>query len=60
MLGANPLYVANQLGHADSALVYRTYGRWVAAGLNSDKRELLLQLYARTDTRKGVEFPRFG
>lgn len=60
MLGANPLYVANQLGHADSALVFRTYGRWVAAGLDSDKRERLLQLYTRTDTRKGEEFPRFG
>ena len=60
MLGANPLYVASQLGHVDSTLVFRTYGRWVAAGLDRDKRERLLRLYTRTDTRKGEEFPRFG
>jgi len=60
MLGANPLYVASQLGHVDSTLVFRTYGRWVAAGLDNDKRSRLLQLYTRTDTRKGEEFPRFG
>jgi integrase len=60
MLGANPMYVANRLGHVDSALVFRTYGRWVAAGLDSDRRERLLRLYTRTDSRKGEEFPRFG
>ena len=27
MLGANPLYVASQLGHADTTLVMRTYGK---------------------------------
>jgi integrase len=60
MLGANPLYVATQLGHVDTTLVFRTYGRWIAAGLNQDKRERLLRLYARTDALGLTEFPRFG
>lgn len=60
MLGANPMYVATQLGHVDSALVFKTYGRWISAGLDSGKRERLLQFYTRTDVRKGEEFPRFG
>jgi len=60
MLGANPLYVASQLGHVDSTLVFKTCGRWVAAGLDSGKRARLLQLYTRTDIGKGEEFPRFG
>jgi hypothetical protein len=46
MLGANPLYVATQLGHVDTTLVFRTYGRWISAGLNNDKRQRLLCLYA--------------
>jgi len=60
MLGANPMYVASQLGHVDSTLVFKTYGRWVASGLDNDKRQRLLKLYTRTDLRKGDEFPRFG
>jgi integrase len=60
MLGASPLFVASQLGHVDSTLVFRTYGRWVSTGLDSAKRERLLRLYTRTDARKGEEFPRFG
>jgi integrase len=60
MLGANPLYVATQLGHVDTALVFRTYGRWVAAGLNDDKRQRLLRLYSRTDAHSANEFPRFA
>lgn len=60
MLGANPLYVATQLGHVDTTLVFRTYGRWIAAGLNNDKRERLLRLYSRTDDQGINEFPQFA
>jgi integrase len=60
MLGANPLYVATQLGHVDTTLVFRTYGRWISAGLNPDKRERLLRLYSRTDAQGVNEFPRFA
>lgn len=60
MLGANPLYVATQLGHVDTTLVFRTYGRWISAGLNQEKRERLLSLYPRTDALRENEFPRFA
>lgn len=60
MLGANPLYIATQLGHVDTTLVFRTYGRWISAGLNRDKREGLLRLYSRTDAHATNEFPRFA
>ncbi|XYJ08656.1 hypothetical protein ACSUZJ_14710 [Telluria sp. B2] len=60
MLGANPMYVATQLGRVDSTLVFQTFGRWIASGLDNDRRQRLLKLYTRTDVRKGDEFPRFG
>jgi integrase len=60
MLGANPLYVATQHGHVDTTLVFRTYGRWISAGLNPEKRERLLCLYSRTDALGKNEFPRFA
>lgn len=59
MLGANPLYVASQLGHADTTLVMRTYGKWVHAGLEDDKRQRLLQLYRQSNEKRVDEFPRF-
>jgi len=60
MLGANPLYVATQLGHVDTTLVFKTYGRWIAAGLDQDKRQRLLRLYSRTHSAGLQEFPNFG
>ncbi len=30
--GANPWYVADQLGHADVEMVFRVYGKFIAAG----------------------------
>lgn len=60
MRGANPLYVATQLGHVDTTLDFRTYGCWIAAGLNDDKRQRLLRPYSRTNVAAANEFPRFG
>ena len=59
MLGANPLYVASQLGHADTTLVMRTYGKWIHAGLEDDKRQRLLELYRQSNEKRVDEFPRF-
>lgn len=60
MLGANPLYVATQLGHVDTTLLFRTYGKWIAKGLEDNKRERLLEIYTRVDPRQPNEFPRFA
>lgn len=60
MLGANPLYVATQMGHADTTMVIRTYGKWIAAGLDNDKRQRLTRLYAQTHPQRANEFPKFA
>jgi integrase len=59
MLGANPLYVASQMGHADTTMVTRTYGKWITAGLDDDRRERLLRLYQQSNPKRQDEFPRF-
>lgn len=60
MLGANPLYVAAQLGHADTTMVTRTYGKWIGKGLSEDMRARLEQFLKRTDPAYEREFPRFA
>jgi len=60
MLGANPLYMASQLRHVDSTLVFKTYGRWISAGLDQDKRQRLLRLYSRTHSTGIQEFLNFA
>lgn len=57
MLGANPLYVASQMGHADTTLVMRTYGKWFTAGLDDDRRQRLLRLYRQSNPKRADEFP---
>ncbi len=59
MLGANPLYVACQMGHTDTTLVTRTYGKWIIAGLDNDRRARLLRLYKQSNPKRSDEFPRF-
>lgn len=59
MLGANPLYVACQMGHTDTTLVTQTYGKWVIAGLDDDRRARLLQFYRQSNPKRTDEFPRF-
>ena len=59
MLGANPLYVASQMGHADTTLVMRTYGKWITAGLDDDRRQRLLKLYRQSNPKRADEFPKF-
>ena len=60
MLGANPLYVATQLGHADTTMVQRRYGKWISAGLDSGKRGRLENPYAQTDPKRSNELPKFS
>lgn len=38
--GANPIYVAQQMGHADWGMIRKRYGRWIKA-LSDDQRELI-------------------
>ncbi|MYN40314.1 DUF3596 domain-containing protein [Duganella sp. FT109W] len=60
MLGAVPLYVASQMGHADTMMITRNYGKWIKTGLDGDRRARLLQLYQQTDPNRANEFPIFA
>lgn len=60
MLGALPLYVATQMGHADTTMIVRTYGKWIAAGLDHGRRERLLRLYTQTNPLRADEFPKYN
>lgn len=57
---AAPLYVATQMGHADTTMVMRTYGKWITAGLDRGRRERLLRLYAQTNLLRADEFPKYN
>ncbi|EZI31233.1 tyrosine-type recombinase/integrase [Pantoea agglomerans] len=38
--GANPNYVASQMGHSDAQMVYRVYGAWMSEN-NTDQLSLI-------------------
>jgi integrase len=60
MLGANPLYVATQMGHTDTTMVMRTYGKWIGAGLDEDRRRRLEGIFTQIHPKRKNEFPVFG
>jgi len=44
----------------DTTMITRTYGKWIAEGVDNGKRARLLSLYAQTNPRHTDEFPKFG
>jgi hypothetical protein len=60
MLGAVPLYVAGQMGHTDTTMITRNYGKRIKAGLDGNRRTRLLVLYQQTDPKRTNEFPNFA
>jgi integrase len=38
MAGQNPAYIASQLGHANSAMVFKVYARWIPGADNGKER----------------------
>ncbi|WP_161539951.1 Arm DNA-binding domain-containing protein [Glaciimonas sp. PCH181] len=45
--GANPLYVAKMMGHRDTEMITRNYGRWIEQGTESETRKQLLEFFAQ-------------
>lgn len=41
MAGANPSWVARQLGHATTAMLFKVYGRWIDGADKSRERNKL-------------------
>lgn len=60
MLGAVPLYVAGQMGHTDTMMITKNYGKWIKAGLDGDRRNRLLTLYQQIGPSRMNEFPNFA
>lgn len=44
--GANPLYVAKQMGHRDTEMITRNYGRWIEQGTEPETRKKLEAFFA--------------
>lgn len=51
--GANPLYVAKQMGHKNVEMINRTYGRWIEQGNNPETRANLLSFFAHVSPKSG-------
>lgn len=49
--GANPLYVAKQMGHKNVEMINRTYGRWIEQGNNLETRAKLLSFFAHVSPK---------
>ncbi|HWX03567.1 Arm DNA-binding domain-containing protein [Collimonas sp.] len=45
--GANPLYVAKQMGHRDTEMITRTYGRWIEQGNDQETCRQLQAFFAQ-------------
>jgi integrase len=45
MLGVNPLYVAKQMGHVDTTMVNRIYGKWITGTGRGQEKKRLAALY---------------
>lgn len=56
MLGVSALYVAAQLGHTDTTMVTKTYGKWIEEGITGDKRARLEALYVQIASKQANEF----
>lgn len=48
MLDKNQLYVATQLGHANTSMITKHYGKWIKRGLDGDKRIRLEAIFSTT------------
>lgn len=44
--GANQLYVAKQMGHRDTEMITRNYGRWIEQGTDPDNRKNLQAFFS--------------
>jgi integrase len=55
--GANPLYVANQMGHATLEMIQRRYGRWIEQGTDEKAQKRLADFYAPVLPQAGKEKP---
>lgn len=49
--GANPLYVAKQMGHRDTEMINRHYGRWLEQGSCEETRRQSVEFFAKVSPK---------
>lgn len=49
--GANSLYVAKQMGHRDTEMVTRNYGRWIEQGTETETRKQLADFFSQVSPK---------
>lgn len=49
--GANPLYVAKQMGHRTTEMIMRKYGRWIEQGSDAATRAQLAEFFAHVSPK---------
>ena len=47
LAGVNPLYVAKQMGHRDTEMINRHYGRWLEQGSCEETRRQSADFFAK-------------
>lgn len=47
--GENPIFVANQMGHADTSMIFRVYGKWINVTDDAGNKAVAL-FYGHTQT----------
>ena len=50
MEGANPTWVARQLGHANAQMLFKVYGKWIDGADKSRERDKLSKAFAASTT----------
>lgn len=56
--GANPLYVAKQMGHRDTEMINRHYGRWLEQGCDEETRRQSAEFFAKAAQKMEMRNPK--
>lgn len=56
--GANPMYVSKMMGHRDTEMVMKKYGRWIEQGSDPESRRRLLEFFSPVSPKMRDIFPK--
>lgn len=51
--GESPIWLASQMGHADTSMIFRNYGRWIPDAV-PDAGNKAVEMFAATDEKKAA------
>lgn len=53
--GVNPLYVAKQMGHRDTEMIMRNYGRWIEQGSDPENRKRAQEFFSQVSPTAALQ-----